>query len=222
MFSPDLINTLLVEAPPLLLAITLHEAAHGYAAKRLGDNTAYLMGRVSLNPLRHIDPIGTVLIPLFLKLSGAPFLFGYAKPVPVNFNALNNPKRDMIWVALAGPASNLIQAFLWGLLYYFVLATVGSNEYLSAMAQAGILWNVMLAAFNLFPIPPLDGGRILTGLLPYKQAYQLSNLNPYIGLAVVIGLSMLGLLGPLWMEPVTSVTYWLLDLLLTPVRLVLN
>lgn len=221
MFSANLIDTLLVEAPPLLLAITLHEAAHGYAAKRLGDNTAYLMGRVSLNPLRHIDPIGTVLIPLLLKLSGAPFLFGYAKPVPVNFSALNNPKRDMIWVALAGPASNLIQAFLWGLIYYIGLASFGANPYLTAMSQAGILWNLMLAVFNLFPIPPLDGGRILTGLLPYRQAYKFSSIEPY-GFFIVLGLSFIGILGTIWMEPLMTIAYAILDLLLTPVRLLLK
>jgi Zn-dependent protease len=222
MISSTLIDTILVEGPPLILAITLHEAAHGYAAKRLGDNTAYLMGRVSLNPFRHIDPVGTVLIPLLLKLSGAPFLFGYAKPVPVNFAALNNPKRDMIWVALAGPASNLIQAFLWGLIYYLGIAIFGSNEYLTSMSQAGILWNVMLGVFNLFPVPPLDGGRILTGLLPYEQANKLYNMNPYIGLAIVIGLSMAGLLGPLWMEPLMAASYFILDLLLMPVRFLLT
>ena len=221
MISANLIDTLLVEAPPLLLAITLHEAAHGYAAKRLGDNTAYLMGRVSLNPLRHIDPIGTVLIPLLLKLSGSPFLFGYAKPVPVNFSALNNPKRDMIWVALAGPASNFIQAFLWGLIYYIGLSMFGNNEYLSAMSQAGILWNVMLAVFNLFPMPPLDGGRILTGLLPNRQAYKFSSIEPY-GFFIVLGLSFIGILGTVWLEPLMAVTYMALDFFLTPIRLLLN
>ena len=221
MISANLIDTLLVEAPPLLLAITLHEAAHGYAAKRLGDNTAYLMGRVSLNPLRHIDPIGTVLIPLLLKLSGSPFLFGYAKPVPVNFSALNNPKRDMIWVALAGPASNFIQAFLWGLIYYIGLSMFGNNEYLSAMSQAGILWNVMLAVFNLFPMPPLDGGRILTGLLPNRQAYKFSSIEPY-GFFIVLGLSFVGILGTFWLEPLMAITYMALDFFLTPIRLLLN
>ena len=221
MISANLIDTLLVEAPPLLLAITLHEAAHGYAAKRLGDNTAYLMGRVSLNPLRHIDPIGTVLIPLLLKLSGSPFLFGYAKPVPVNFSALNNPKRDMIWVALAGPASNFIQAFLWGLIYYIGLSMFGNNEYLSAMSQAGILWNVMLAVFNLFPMPPLDGGRILTGLLPNRQAYKFSSIEPY-GFFIVLGLSFIGILGTFWLEPLMTITYMVLDFFLSPIRLLLN
>lgn len=221
MISANLIDTILVEAPPLLLAITLHEAAHGYAAKRLGDNTAYLMGRVSLNPIKHIDPVGTVLIPLLLKLAGSPFLFGYAKPVPVNFSALNNPKRDMIWVALAGPASNFIQAFLWGVIYYLGLSLLGNNAYLSAMAQAGILWNIALAVFNLFPIPPLDGGRILTGILPYRQAYKFSSIEPY-GFFIVLGLSFIGILGSIWMEPLMSITYELLDLLLSPIRLFFN
>lgn len=215
------IDRLLIDAPPLLLAITLHEAAHGYAAKRFGDNTAYFLGRVSLNPLRHIDPIGTILIPLLLKLSGSPFLFGYAKPVPVNFNNLRHPKRDMVWVALAGPASNMIQAFLWGVIYYLAVALSDANGYLVAMAQAGILWNIMLAVFNLFPLPPLDGGRILVGLLPYPHSNTVAKIEPY-GFFIVLGLAMAGILGDLWIHPLTNAAYTILDLLLVPIRAVLN
>ena len=164
----SVVETLLIDGIPLILAITLHEAAHAYAAKRLGDFTAFYLGRVSLNPIKHIDPIGTLLIPIVLKLIGSPILFGYAKPVPVNFLALNHPKRDMIWVALAGPASNWIQAVLWTLLLSILLATANAQDLLISMAKAGIYWNVILAVLNLFPLPPFDGGRILVGLLPME------------------------------------------------------
>jgi Zn-dependent protease len=183
-----LIQTVALYALPVLFAITVHEAAHGYAARYFGDNTAWQLGRVTLNPTKHIDPMGTILMPLLLYFatSGA-FLFGYAKPVPVRFGNLRNPKRDMVWVALAGPAANLAQALLWGALLY-VLHGLGITEvFFMKMCQGGVLVNIVMFAFNLFPLPPLDGGRIVVGLLPYKQAMAFSRVEPY-GFFIVMAL----------------------------------
>jgi len=177
--TTDLLQTILIYALPVLFAITVHEAAHGYAARHFGDNTAAMMGRITLNPMKHIDPVGTILMPLLLYFatSGA-FLFGYAKPVPVRFGNLRNPKRDMIWVALAGPGANLAQALLWGA-GFFVLHGLGVTEpFFLKMCQGGILANVVMFVFNLFPLPPLDGGRILVGLLPYKRPCWCHASNP--------------------------------------------
>ncbi len=182
------VYTLAVNAIPFLLAITLHEAAHGYAARVFGDRTAEMMGRISLNPIKHIDWIGTVAIPSLTLLIGGVF-FGWAKPVPVNTNNLRNPKTDMIWVAAAGPAANLVMAIGWALVFKF-----SESSALSAIARAGMLWNVGLMALNLLPILPLDGGRIVAGLLPGPLSYKFSRLEPY-GLFIVLGLAVAGLLG---------------------------
>ena len=214
-----LIQTVTIYAIPVLLSITLHEAAHGYAARHFGDDTAYALGRVTLNPLKHIDPVGTILMPLMLYLatSGA-FLFGYAKPVPVRFGNLRNPKRDMIWVALAGPGVNFIQALLWGLVFYLFQAADVSEPFFIKMAQGGILVNVVMFVFNLFPLPPLDGGRILVGLLPYRQAMLVSKVEPW-GFFIVMALVLAGVISNLWMRPLMGLTFKLINLLLSPLAM---
>ncbi|MDP2761961.1 MAG: site-2 protease family protein [Sideroxyarcus sp.] len=191
----SLIQTIAIAAIPILFAITLHEAAHGYVARHFGDMTAYQAGRISLNPMRHIDPVGTILLPL-LTLALGGILFGWAKPVPVNFAALRHPKKDMLWVAIAGPASNLLMALLWALMLKLVLLSPGGyfSEPLQHMAQIGIKINVILMVLNLLPLPPLDGGRVAVSLLPHRQAYQLSRIEPY-GLFILIGLAITPVLG---------------------------
>lgn len=212
----ELIQTVLIYALPVLFAITIHEAAHGYAARHFGDNTAAMMGRITLNPIKHIDPVGTILMPLLLYFatSGA-FLFGYAKPVPVRFDQLRHPKRDMIWVALAGPASNFMQALLWGVVLV-VLVGAGLNErFFLEMCRAGILVNLVMWAFNLFPLPPLDGGRILVGLLPWKQAHAVARIEPY-GFFIVMALVIAGVVGSYWLRPLMNLGYGAIDLVLSP------
>jgi len=212
----NLIQTIALYALPVLFAITIHEAAHGYAARHFGDNTAYRQGRITLNPLKHIDPIGTIAMPLLLYFatSGA-FLFGYAKPVPVNFGALRNPKRDMVWVALAGPASNFVQAIFWALILA-VLALMGVQEpFFVEMAQGGIQVNLVMWAFNLFPLPPLDGGRILVGLLPWKLAQAVARIEPW-GFFIVMGLVIAGVVGNLWLRPLMALGANFIDLLMSP------
>ena len=219
----NLIQTVLIYALPVVFAITVHEAAHGYAARYLGDNTAWRLGRVTLNPLKHIDPIGTIAMPLLLYFatSGA-FLFGYAKPVPVNFGALRHPKRDMVWVALAGPGSNFAMAIGWALLFVLLHAFDVEEDFFLKMAQAGVLVNLVMWAFNLFPLPPLDGGRVLAGLLPRGRAQELlDRIEPY-GFFIVMGLVVAGVVGKLWLRPLMSLGYDAINLLLSPVTALLG
>ncbi|MFN8822031.1 MAG: site-2 protease family protein [Betaproteobacteria bacterium] len=194
----QLIQTVTVYAIPVLLAITLHEAAHGYVARMLGDQTAHLAGRITLNPLKHIDPVGTIAVPLLIliaaKALGSPgLLFGWAKPVPVSFQNLRRPKRDMIWVAAAGPGSNLLMAILWAMFLSAQQLLGAQEQFFQAVAVAGIQVNLVLMALNLLPVPPLDGGRIVTGLLPDALAWRFARIEPY-GLIILIALLASGML----------------------------
>ena len=218
----ELVQTISTHAIPVLLAITLHEAAHGYAARQLGDDTAWQMGRVTLNPFPHIDLIGTVIMPLMLFfVTSGQFLFGYAKPVPVDFSRLGHPKRDMIWVALAGPAANLFQAFAWAVVIY-LLSGMGSEErFFLEMAQAGVLVNLVMFAFNLFPLPPLDGGRILVGLLPMRLAIGFSHIERY-GFFIVMGLVLMGAVNTFWMRPIMQATTQAIQFTLEPLASLLQ
>ncbi|HJU20863.1 MAG TPA: site-2 protease family protein [Casimicrobiaceae bacterium] len=212
------LSTIVLWAVPVVLAITLHEAAHGYVARHFGDHTAEAQGRITLNPLAHIDPVGTILLPgillLAAKLGGPGFVFGWAKPVPVNFGNLRNPKRDMLWVAAAGPAANLAMAIGWALVLKLSV-TQGAMEsaLIVTMAKAGISVNLVLMALNLLPVPPLDGGRIAVSLLPLRAARAWSRLEPF-GFFIIIGLLAFGLLNDV-MEPILRAAEWLLQALLS-------
>lgn len=205
----NLLLTIVVWAVPVLLAITLHEAAHGYAARHFGDPTAYLAGRISLNPLRHIDPVGTVLIPLAMLLMGSMSganigIFGWAKPVPVVFARLRHPRQDMLWVAAAGPAANLVQAFGWGWVLALQHALGGfGGPYFYQMGIAGITVNISLTLLNLLPIPPLDGGRIAISLLPKPLARQFAGIEPF-GFPILLALMYLGVLN-IVLSPIADV-----------------
>lgn len=218
----DLIQTIAVYALPVLFAITLHEAAHAYAAKYFGDATAYMMGRMSLNPIKHIDPLGTIAVPilLYLATNGA-FVFGYAKPVPVHFGNLRHPKRDMAWVALAGPAANLLMAIMWLIMLYLLTWMQVTEPFFNAMANAGYLINLVMFAFNLFPVPPLDGGRIAVSLLPDRLAYRYSQLEPY-GFFIVMALVLLKVIYVWWMLPVMGVANDVLQFIVSPLGILLH
>ena len=200
-----------VYVPPLLFAITLHEAAHGYAAKYFGDTTAYVLGRVSLNPSKHVDPVGTILLPGLMILFGMPFVFGWAKPVPVSFGNLRRPKQDMVYVALAGPLANLVMAFAWGIFLAIIVNLGIQSEVLLSMGLVGVKFNCILMIFNLLPLPPLDGGRILVGLLPTNLSMSLARVEPY-GMWIVIALLMLGGLDKFLASGVYNMTRIILSL----------
>ncbi len=208
----DFIQKVAIWSLPVLFAITGHEAAHAYAARHFGDKTAWMLGRCSFNPIRHIEPFGTIILPLLCVMLGG-FVFGWAKPVPVNFGALRQPKKDMLWVAAAGPASNMVMALGWALLFRLAGLLDGSAyaHPLALMAQAGIIINLSLMALNLLPLPPLDGGRIAVSLLPRNLAWQFSRIEPY-GMYILIGLMFLGILGTLMM-PLVQLGYGLIRLL---------
>ncbi|MDB5732185.1 MAG: peptidase [Variovorax sp.] len=220
---PNLIQTVLIYALPVVFAITVHEAAHGYAARYFGDNTAYRLGRMTLNPLKHIDPVGTVLMPLMLYFAtSGTFLFGYAKPVPVNFDGLRNPKRDMIWVALAGPASNFAMAIGWALLLVALVAFDVEESFFLKMARGGVLVNLVMWAFNLFPLPPLDGGRVLAGLLPRGAAqHWLARIEPF-GFFIVMALVLAGIVSTYWLSPLMTFGTRAISLLLSPLTAMLR
>ena len=203
MLELSLVQKISIWVVPVLLAITVHEVSHGWIARKLGDNTAFMLGRLTLNPLKHVDPVGTILIPGMLLLLQAGFIFGFAKPVPINWKNLRHPKRDMALVAVAGPGANLLMAIAWALLARLGLLLGENGMALIYMGVAGITINIILMVLNLLPLPPLDGGRVMTGLLPGPWAYQFSRIEPY-GFFILIGLLVTGVLGMvLW--PVISV-----------------
>jgi len=212
----NLIQTIVVYALPVIFAITLHEAAHGYVARMLGDDTAYVLGRVSFNPMRHIDPIGTIAMPLVLYfLTNGAFVFGYAKPVPIAFSNLRNPRWGTLWVAAAGPLCNFVQALLWGV-FGVALAALNIDEpFFTRMARAGVFVNLVLGVLNLFPLPPLDGGRVLGALLPTRASIALARIEPY-GFIIVMGLLVSGIFTRFWLRPLVSLGYDAVTAILTP------
>lgn len=202
-----LVQKIILFAPPALLAITLHEVAHGAVAKYFGDRTAEMLGRLTLNPIKHVDPVGTVAVPIAMLVLGVPFVFGWARPVPVATRNLRNPRRHMVYVAAAGPASNLLMALGWAIVIKLIivlgLAGINAFEALWHMANFGIRINVFLAVLNMLPIPPLDGGKVASGLLPPRMSTMFENIEPY-GFMILLGLMATGLLWPIMMPLVNG------------------
>jgi len=201
-----IVQKIIIWAIPVIFAITAHEVAHGWVALKLGDRTAQMLGRLTLNPIKHIDPIGTILIPAVLLMMGG-FVFGWAKPVPVTYQNLRNPKTDMAWVALAGPMANLVMAIIWALVakvgFGLVQSDIALGEPMLLMGVAGVLINAMLMMLNLLPLPPLDGGRILVSLLPGPLSWQVSRIEPY-GFFILVGLLYLGIISMLLLPMMSS------------------
>lgn len=217
----NIVQTLAIWALPVLFAVTLHEVAHGWVAKVLGDDTAAQQGRLSLNPMRHVDPVGTVLVPAVLVALGG-FIFGWAKPVPVNFGRLRQPKRDMIWVALAGPGANLVMALAWGIGLKLIVVIGGNTPMVQGaayMCVAGILINLILMVLNLLPLPPLDGSRVVAGLLPIEAARNYLKIEPY-GLVILLVLLFTGVLGALIGPPMAAAKSIILGVLGLPPGLI--
>jgi Zn-dependent protease len=215
----EIIRNIAVYALPVLFAITLHEAAHAYAARYFGDNTAYAQGRMTLNPLSHVDLFGTIIIPIALYLTSG-FVFGYAKPVPVQFGNLRNPKRQMAWVALAGPAANFVMALMWLIFAVVLVATNVNEDFPHKVAQAGIVTNLLIFAFNLFPLPPLDGGRVLTSMLPNSLAFKFAKIEPY-GFFILLALLYFNVLS-FWVQPVMWLGGQAVKLIASPITMLLT
>ena len=215
----ELIRTLAVYALPVLFAITMHDAAQAFVAKRFGDNTAHAAGRTTFNPLAHIDPIGTILIPVVMYLMSG-FVFGYAKPLPINYGQMRHPKRDMAWVALSGPGANFLMALIWLLIGIFLEYFGVQERFPHLVANAGVQTNLWLMAFNLLPIPSMDGGRVLFSLLPHKAAFQFARLEPY-GFIILLALIFLKVIG-YWLYWVGIVANVLLHLIVYPLNFLLT
>jgi len=215
----ELIRNLAVYALPVLFALTMHDAAQAFVAKRFGDNTAHAAGRTTFNPLAHIDPIGTIVIPAVMYLMSG-FVFGYAKPLPLNYGQMRNPKRDMAWVALSGPAANFVMALMWYVIAIFLQYFGVQEDFPNLVAKAGVQTNLWLMAFNLLPIPSMDGGRVVFSLLPHKAAFKYARLEPY-GFIILLALIFLHAIGP-WLYYVGMVADRLLHLILLPLFLLLS
>jgi Zn-dependent protease len=215
----ELIRNLAVYALPVLFAITMHDAAQAFVARHFGDNTAHAAGRTTLNPLGHIDPIGTIVIPVAMYLMSG-FVFGYAKPLPINYGQMRHPKRDMAWVALSGPGANFVMALMWLLIAIFLQYFGVQEDFPHLVADAGVKTNLWLMAFNLLPIPSMDGGRVLFSMLPHKAAFQFARLEPY-GFIILLALIFLKVIG-YWLFFVELIAKLLLHLIVSPLNILLT